>query len=120
MTMALEIKGLTKEYPGFLLDGLDLELPKGCILGLIGENGAGKSTTIRLILGLAKADTGAASGSAPAPGAVVPPAGTSTAPASSPPSPACCPSPSAVGAASPGSGVSTQDGISGLVPFGPP
>lgn len=58
MTMALEIKGLTKEYPGFRLDGLDLELPKGCILGLIGENGAGKSTTIRLILGLAKADAG--------------------------------------------------------------
>lgn len=58
MTMALEIKGLTKEYPGFRLDGLNLELPKGCILGLIGENGAGKSTTIRLILGLAKADDG--------------------------------------------------------------
>ena len=47
MTMALEIKGLTKEYPGFRLDGLDLELPKGCILGLIGENGAGKSTTAK-------------------------------------------------------------------------
>ena len=40
---ALEIKGLRKEYPGFCLDGLDLELPRGCIMGLIGENGAGKA-----------------------------------------------------------------------------
>ena len=30
---ALEIKGLRKEYPGFCLDGLDLELPRGCIMG---------------------------------------------------------------------------------------
>ena len=47
---ALEIRNLTKAYPGFTLDNLNLMLPRGCIMGLIGENGAGKSTTIKLIL----------------------------------------------------------------------
>ena len=47
---ALEIHGLTKRRGDFLLQGLELTLPAGCIMGLIGENGAGKSTTIRLIL----------------------------------------------------------------------
>ncbi len=47
---AIEIKGLSKSYQGFSLQGLDLELPMGCVLGLVGENGAGKSTTIRLIM----------------------------------------------------------------------
>ena len=49
---ALEIHSLTKSYPGFTLGPLDLILPSGCILGLIGENGAGKSTTIKLILNM--------------------------------------------------------------------
>ena len=49
---ALEIHSLTKSYPGFTLGPLDLTLPSGCILGLIGENGAGKSTTIKLILNM--------------------------------------------------------------------
>ena len=39
---ALEIKNLTKNYDGFKLDNLNLTLPSGCIMGLIGENGAGK------------------------------------------------------------------------------
>lgn len=47
---ALEIKNLTKSYPDFTLDNLNLTLPSGCIMGLVGENGAGKSTTIKLIL----------------------------------------------------------------------
>jgi len=55
---ALEIKNLYKSYPGFTLDNLNLTLPGGCILGLIGENGAGKSTTIKLILDLIRADSG--------------------------------------------------------------
>ena len=55
---ALEIKNLSKTYPGFSLDHLSLTLPSGCILGLIGENGAGKSTTIKLILDLIRADSG--------------------------------------------------------------
>lgn len=55
---AIEICGLTKSYGGFRLDGLDLTLPMGCIMGLVGENGAGKSTTVRLMLGMAKPDAG--------------------------------------------------------------
>lgn len=55
---ALEIKNLTKSYPGFTLDNLNLTLPGGCILGLIGENGAGKSTTIKLILDMIRKDSG--------------------------------------------------------------
>lgn len=55
---ALEIKNLTKSYNGFKLDKLDLTLPSGCILGLIGENGAGKSTTIKLVLDMIKRDGG--------------------------------------------------------------
>lgn len=54
---AIEIRGLEKHYPGFDLH-LDLELPRGCILGLIGENGAGKSTTIKSILGMIRPDAG--------------------------------------------------------------
>lgn len=55
---ALEIKNLSKEYPGFRLDDLTLTLPSGCIMGLVGENGAGKSTTIRLILDMIRKDSG--------------------------------------------------------------
>lgn len=55
---ALELKQVSKRYPGFCLENLTLALPGGCILGLIGENGAGKSTTIRLMLGLARPDSG--------------------------------------------------------------
>ncbi len=54
---AIEIRGLEKRYPGFDLS-LDLDLPQGCILGLIGENGAGKSTTIKSILGMIRTDAG--------------------------------------------------------------
>lgn len=55
---AIEIKDLTKSYSGFTLDHLNLVLPEGCILGLIGENGAGKSTTIKLILDIIHKDSG--------------------------------------------------------------
>lgn len=55
---AIEISNLTKRYPGFTLDNLNLTLPSGCILGLVGENGAGKSTSIKLMLGAGKPDSG--------------------------------------------------------------
>ena len=55
---ALEIKNLTKSFSGFKLDNLNLTLPSGCIMGLIGENGAGKSTTIKLILDMLHKDSG--------------------------------------------------------------
>ncbi len=55
---AIEIRGLCKAYKGFSLDHLDLTLPSGCIMGLIGENGAGKSTTMKLILDMINSDSG--------------------------------------------------------------
>lgn len=55
---ALEIKNLTKTFADFKLDNLSLTLPGGCIMGLIGENGAGKSTTIKLILDMIHKDSG--------------------------------------------------------------
>lgn len=55
---ALEIKNLTKKFSGFTLDNLTLTLPSGCIMGLIGENGAGKSTTVKLILDMLHKDSG--------------------------------------------------------------
>ncbi len=58
---ALEIKNLTKNFPGFTLENLNLTLPGGCIMGLIGENGAGKSTTIKLILDMLHKDGGSIS-----------------------------------------------------------
>lgn len=58
MENALEVRGLTKHYRGFALENVSFSLPAGCIMGFIGENGAGKSTTIRLMLGLARAEAG--------------------------------------------------------------
>ncbi len=55
---ALEIKNVTKTFSSFKLDNLTLTLPSGCIMGLIGENGAGKSTTIKLILDMLHKDSG--------------------------------------------------------------
>lgn len=55
---ALEIRGLIKTYSSFQLDHLDLTLPSGCIMGLVGENGAGKSTTIKLILEMIRKESG--------------------------------------------------------------
>lgn len=61
MTNAIELHGLTKEYPGFRLGSLDLTLPSGSIMGLVGENGAGKSTTIKLIMNAVHRDSGVVS-----------------------------------------------------------
>lgn len=55
---AIELKNLTRHYPDFTLGPLNLTLPSGCILGLVGENGAGKSTTIRLMLDMIRRDEG--------------------------------------------------------------
>ncbi len=55
---ALEIKDLTKKYKSFTLDGVSLTLPSGCVMGLVGENGSGKSTIFKLILNIVKKDAG--------------------------------------------------------------
>jgi ABC-2 type transport system ATP-binding protein len=56
---ALQIHGLVKHFGSVhVLNGLDLSIKKGEIYGLLGANGAGKSTTIRLICGLLQPDAG--------------------------------------------------------------
>ncbi len=55
---ALEVSGLSKSFGDFQLEDLSFALPQGCIMGLVGENGAGKSTTIKLILGMLRKDGG--------------------------------------------------------------
>ncbi len=57
-TNAIEIEHLTKRYDGFTLDDISFQVPKGSIMGFIGQNGAGKSTTINTILNIIKADSG--------------------------------------------------------------
>ncbi|MEG2438891.1 MAG: ABC transporter ATP-binding protein [Lachnospiraceae bacterium] len=55
---AIEIKDLTKSYEDFTLKDINFSLPMGTIMGLVGENGAGKSTTIKLIMDAVSADSG--------------------------------------------------------------
>lgn len=55
---AIELKGVNKHFQYFDLNNIDLALPTGQIMGFVGANGAGKSTTIRLIMGLLQADSG--------------------------------------------------------------
>ena len=56
--MNLEIKNLEKNYQNFLLKNINIKLPKGKIIGFIGENGSGKTTTIKSILNLISIDSG--------------------------------------------------------------
>lgn len=58
MDAILQVENLTKQYPGFQLDHVSFSVSKGTIMGLIGENGAGKSTTIHAILDLIHKDGG--------------------------------------------------------------
>ena len=55
---ALTVSGLTKKYKEFSLSDISFEVPRGTIVGLIGENGAGKSTTLNAILGVVHKDAG--------------------------------------------------------------
>lgn len=58
MKNAITVKNLTKKYEGFQLNNISFEIPKGSIVGFVGENGAGKSTTIKAILGLLPVESG--------------------------------------------------------------
>jgi len=58
MENILEIKGLNKAYDTFALKDVSFSLPKGYIMGFVGENGSGKTTTIRSILNMANIDSG--------------------------------------------------------------
>lgn len=56
----IEARGITKRYDGFTLDAVDLTVEAGQIVGFIGQNGAGKSTTVKALLGLIGLDGGQA------------------------------------------------------------
>ena len=55
---ALEVRGLSKTYPAFTLKNVSFDVPQGAVVGFIGRNGAGKSTTLKSILGLVHPDSG--------------------------------------------------------------
>ena len=55
---AIELSHVTKRFPGFALQDLSLTVPSGTICGLVGENGAGKTTAIRLLMGALRPDSG--------------------------------------------------------------
>jgi ABC-2 type transport system ATP-binding protein len=58
--LAVSLRAVSKRYPHFELDRVDLSIAQGSIMGLIGANGAGKSTTIRILMGLVYPDSGSA------------------------------------------------------------
>lgn len=58
MEYLIEVENLNKSYPEFSLKDINFKVPGGCIMGLIGENGAGKSTTIKAIVDLIQIDGG--------------------------------------------------------------
>lgn len=55
---AVEFSGVTKRYTHFALEQINLKLPTGRIMGFVGANGAGKSTTLRILMGLVHQDAG--------------------------------------------------------------
>ncbi len=57
-SVAVHFERVSKSYPHFTLDNVNLLLPTGSIMGFIGANGAGKSTTIRILMGLVHQDAG--------------------------------------------------------------
>lgn len=58
MSALLSVSGLRKSYPGFALAGVDLQVAPGRIVGFIGRNGAGKSTTLKCVMGFARPEGG--------------------------------------------------------------
>ena len=58
MENALELRNVSRSFSDFHLGEISFDLPSGTILGLVGENGAGKSTTIRLIMDALRPDGG--------------------------------------------------------------
>jgi ABC-2 type transport system ATP-binding protein len=56
--MVLRMSDVTKQYPAFTLDRVSLDIPRGYIMGFVGRNGAGKSTTIKCMTDIIRADSG--------------------------------------------------------------
>lgn len=63
MTVVIETHGLSKRYRGgqLAVDRLDLAVPAGSVFGFLGPNGSGKTTTIRMLMGLIEPTAGTAS-----------------------------------------------------------
>ncbi|WP_053362392.1 ABC transporter ATP-binding protein [Bacillus sp. FJAT-27251] len=58
MENVVELLNVTKKFKGFTLENIDLKVKQGFVTGFIGANGAGKSTTIKIMMNLLKADAG--------------------------------------------------------------
>ena len=58
MEAVLSVKNITKHYPGFALENVSFSLAPKRIMGLIGKNGAGKSTTLKSILNMVSPENG--------------------------------------------------------------
>jgi ABC-type multidrug transport system ATPase subunit len=59
MNPVLRLNKITKRYRGQpALDDVSLEVPPGVVVALLGENGAGKTTALKVLLGLTEADSG--------------------------------------------------------------
>ncbi|MBB6450984.1 ABC-2 type transport system ATP-binding protein [Geomicrobium halophilum] len=58
MENVVELKSVTKNFKGFSVENIDLQVKKGFVTGFIGANGAGKSTTIKMIMNLLRPDSG--------------------------------------------------------------
>ena len=58
MKNAIEIRNLTKKYKDFTLDNACFDVPSGYICGFIGQNGAGKTTILKIMLGITQKDSG--------------------------------------------------------------
>lgn len=58
MESAVSIRNLSKKYEGFEIKNLNLEIPKGYIIGMIGKNGAGKTTILKSVIDMVKPDSG--------------------------------------------------------------
>lgn len=58
MTELLQVEHLSKQYPGFTLQDISFSVKPGRIMGLIGKNGAGKSTTLKSILNMVRPESG--------------------------------------------------------------
>jgi len=58
MPLAIECEGISKHYPHFQLQDVNLSFEQGTVMGLVGPNGAGKSTILRIVMGLIGPDSG--------------------------------------------------------------
>lgn len=58
MEPIIDLQNVSKKVNGFSIDQMNLQIEKGMVTGFIGENGAGKSTTIKLMMNLLKPDEG--------------------------------------------------------------